>query len=128
MSSSVLGREAHTTVLATARTLGVPAFATGLSTQLFAQAQGLGYGRKDYSAVSWHCQLMEKLFHLFHKLTMPATVEGAFNRESLAPFGYGGLAMQDALSQLQTSLTKLEKGGARVAPCAGADSNGSSAL
>jgi 3-hydroxyisobutyrate dehydrogenase-like beta-hydroxyacid dehydrogenase len=38
--------------LATARTLGVPAFATGLSTQLFAQAQGLGYGRKDYSAVS----------------------------------------------------------------------------
>lgn len=57
-----------------------------------------------------------------------ATVEGALNRESLAPFGYGGLAMQDALSQLQTSLTKLEKGGARVAPCAGADFNGSSAL
>ena len=38
--------------LATARTLGVPMFATGLSTQLFTQAQGLGYGCKDYSAVS----------------------------------------------------------------------------
>jgi 3-hydroxyisobutyrate dehydrogenase-like beta-hydroxyacid dehydrogenase len=38
--------------LTTARALGVPAFATGLSAQLFAQAQGLGYGQKDYSAVS----------------------------------------------------------------------------
>lgn len=38
--------------LATARTLNVPALATGLSAQLFAQAQGLGYGQKDYSAVS----------------------------------------------------------------------------
>ena len=38
--------------LATARTLGVPALATGLSAQLFTQAQGLGYGKKDYSAVS----------------------------------------------------------------------------
>lgn len=38
--------------LTTARTLGVPVFETSLSAQLFAQAQGLGYGRKDYSAVS----------------------------------------------------------------------------
>lgn len=38
--------------LTTARALGVPAFATSLSAQLFAQAQGLGYGQKDYSAVS----------------------------------------------------------------------------
>ncbi|QBD80419.1 NAD(P)-dependent oxidoreductase [Ktedonosporobacter rubrisoli] len=38
--------------LATAQALGIPTFATGLSAQLFAQAQGLGYGQKDYSAVS----------------------------------------------------------------------------
>jgi 3-hydroxyisobutyrate dehydrogenase-like beta-hydroxyacid dehydrogenase len=38
--------------LSTARELGVPAFATSLSAQLFTQAQGLGYGQKDYSAIS----------------------------------------------------------------------------
>jgi hypothetical protein len=40
-----------------------------------------------------------------------ATVEGALNLESQAPFQYGGLAMQDALSKIETSLEKLEKGG-----------------
>lgn len=38
--------------LSTARALSVPAFATSLSAQLFTQAQGLGYGQKDYSAIS----------------------------------------------------------------------------
>lgn len=38
--------------LTTARAIGVPLFETSLSAQLFTQAQGLGYGRKDYSAVS----------------------------------------------------------------------------
>lgn len=38
--------------LSTAHALGVPVFATSPSTQLFAQAHGLGYGQKDYSAVS----------------------------------------------------------------------------
>ena len=41
-----------------------------------------------------------------------ATVEGALNLESQAPFQYGGLAIQDALSKIETSLEKLEKGGA----------------
>jgi hypothetical protein len=41
-----------------------------------------------------------------------ATVEGALNLESQAPFHYGGLAMQEALSKIQASLEKLEKGGA----------------
>jgi hypothetical protein len=40
-----------------------------------------------------------------------ATVEGALNVESTAPFGYGGLAMQEALTDIQTSLEKLEKRG-----------------
>src|SRR5437588_3240893 len=40
-----------------------------------------------------------------------ATVEGALNLESQAPFQYGGLAIQDALSKIETSLEKLEKGG-----------------
>jgi hypothetical protein len=40
-----------------------------------------------------------------------ATVEGALNLESQAPFLYGGLAMQEALSKIQASLEKLEKGG-----------------
>ncbi len=38
--------------LTTARAIGVPLFETSLSAQLFTQAKGLGYGRKDYSAVS----------------------------------------------------------------------------
>jgi hypothetical protein len=38
-----------------------------------------------------------------------AMVEGALNMESLPPFGYGGLAMQDGLTQIQSSLTSLEK-------------------
>ena len=40
-----------------------------------------------------------------------ATVEGALNLESQAPFQYGGLAMQAALTKIQASLEKLEKGG-----------------
>lgn len=40
-----------------------------------------------------------------------ATVEGALNLDSLAPFQYGGLATQAALMKIQTSLEKLEKGG-----------------
>jgi len=40
-----------------------------------------------------------------------ATVEGALNVESQAPFHYGGLATQEALIQIQASLEKLEKGG-----------------
>jgi hypothetical protein len=41
-----------------------------------------------------------------------ATVEGALNLESHPPFQYGGLAMQEALTKIQASLEKLEKGGA----------------
>ena len=41
-----------------------------------------------------------------------ATVEGALNVESQAPFHYGGLAMQEALTKIEASLEKLEKGGA----------------
>jgi hypothetical protein len=40
-----------------------------------------------------------------------AMVEGALNLESKAPFQYGGLAMQEALIRIETSLEKLEKGG-----------------
>lgn len=40
-----------------------------------------------------------------------ATVEGALNLDSTAPFDYGGLAMQDALRQIHSSLETLEKGG-----------------
>jgi hypothetical protein len=40
-----------------------------------------------------------------------AMVEGALNLDSLAPFQYGGLAMQDALMKIETSLETLEKGG-----------------
>jgi hypothetical protein len=40
-----------------------------------------------------------------------AMVEGALNIDGLKPFGYAGLQMQEALSQIQTSLAKLEKGG-----------------
>ncbi len=42
-----------------------------------------------------------------------ATVEGALNLESRAPFQYGGLAMQEALTTIEASLEKLEKGGAQ---------------
>jgi len=42
-----------------------------------------------------------------------ATVEGALNLDSLAPFQYGGLAMQEALTKIQASLEKLEKKGER---------------
>jgi hypothetical protein len=41
-----------------------------------------------------------------------AMVEGALNLESKPPFQYGGLAMQEALTKIETSLEKLEKGGA----------------
>ena len=40
-----------------------------------------------------------------------AMVEGALNIDSLTPFQYGGLAMQEALTKIQTSLEKLEKKG-----------------
>ncbi len=40
-----------------------------------------------------------------------AMVEGALNLESKPPFQYGGLAMQEALSKIEASLEKLEKGG-----------------
>jgi hypothetical protein len=41
-----------------------------------------------------------------------ATVEGALNLESITPFQYGGLAMQEALQTIQTSIEKLvQKGG-----------------
>ena len=40
-----------------------------------------------------------------------ATVEGALNLESITPFQYGGLAMQEALSTIQTSLERLVKKG-----------------
>lgn len=42
-----------------------------------------------------------------------AVVEGALNIDGLKPFGYAGLEMQAALSKIQTSLEKLEKGGER---------------
>lgn len=42
-----------------------------------------------------------------------ALVEGALNVESLKPFQYGGLAMQEALTSIQTSLEGLEKKGGR---------------
>ncbi len=40
-----------------------------------------------------------------------AMVEASLNVESLAPFDYGGLAMQEALTHIQTSLERLEKKG-----------------
>ncbi len=51
-----------------------------------------------------------------------AMVEGALNVESLPPFKYGGLAMQEALTHIQTSLEKLEKKGAPSPKPAGNDS------
>jgi hypothetical protein len=40
-----------------------------------------------------------------------AMIEASLNVESLAPFDYGGLAMQEALTHIQTSLEKLAKKG-----------------
>jgi len=40
-----------------------------------------------------------------------AMVEAAFNVESLVPFDSGGLALQEALTHMQTSLERLEKKG-----------------
>jgi hypothetical protein len=48
-------------------------------------------------------------FHILEAYA--AMVEGALNLDSLTPFQYGGLAMQEALGQIQTSLEKLEKKG-----------------
>ncbi len=42
-----------------------------------------------------------------------AMVEGALNVERSPPFKYGGLAMQEGLTHIQTSLEKLEKKGER---------------
>ncbi len=53
-------------------------------------------------------QEMEQL-HILEEYA--AMVEGALNIDSLTPFQYGGLAMQEALTKIQTSLEKLEKGG-----------------
>lgn len=41
-----------------------------------------------------------------------AMVEGALTIDGIKPFGYAGLEMQEALTSIQTSLKKLEKGGA----------------
>ena len=38
-----------------------------------------------------------------------ATIEGALNLESITPFQYGGLAMQEALRHIQTSIERLVK-------------------
>ena len=40
-----------------------------------------------------------------------ATVEGTLNLDSTAPFAYAGLAMQEGLEQIQSSLERLEKRG-----------------
>ena len=57
-----------------------------------------------------------------------AMVEGALNVESLAPFDYGGLAMQEALTHIQTSLERLEKKGRPSTTRARSDSSGSRKL
>jgi hypothetical protein len=48
-------------------------------------------------------------FHILEEYA--AMVEGALNLDSLPPFQYGGLAIQEALTKIQTSLEKLEKKG-----------------
>ena len=40
-----------------------------------------------------------------------ATVEGTLNLDSTAPFEYAGLAMQEGLQQIHSSLERLEKRG-----------------
>ena len=55
-----------------------------------------------------------------------AMVEGALNIDGLKPFGYAGLQVQEALTKIQASLEKLEKGGSckphvRAAPDAPQD-------
>jgi hypothetical protein len=57
-----------------------------------------------------------------------AMVEGALNVESLAPFDYGGLAMQEALTHIQTSLSRLEKKGRQSTKRARGDSSDSRKL
>jgi hypothetical protein len=42
-----------------------------------------------------------------------ATVEGTLNLDSTAPFAYAGLAMEEGLQQIQSSLERLEKRGLR---------------
>src|SRR5258708_24867110 len=59
---------------------------------------------KDHEQPIHQLQILEEYY---------ATVEGALNLESQAPFQYGGLAMQEALTQIQASLEKLEKRGER---------------
>ncbi len=54
--------------------------------------------------------------------------EGALNVESLAPFDYGGLAMQEALTHIQTRLERLEKKGRQSTKRARSDSSGSRPL
>ena len=57
-----------------------------------------------------------------------AMVEGALNVESLAPFDFGGLVMQEALTQIQTGLEKLEKRGGSEPNMRGATRVGSRRL
>jgi hypothetical protein len=40
-----------------------------------------------------------------------ATIEGTLNTESLPPYGYGGLAMEEGLQGIQSSLASLPKKG-----------------
>jgi len=47
-----------------------------------------------------------------------ATIEGTLNPEYHPPFAFGGLALQDALMQIQRSLECLAQKGARPAKCA----------
>jgi hypothetical protein len=42
-----------------------------------------------------------------------ATIEGALNLDGVTPFQYGGLRVEEALTRIQTSLTRLQKGGSR---------------
>jgi hypothetical protein len=42
-----------------------------------------------------------------------ATVEGALNLDGITPFQYAGLQVEEALTRIQTSLTRLQKGGSR---------------
>ena len=42
-----------------------------------------------------------------------AMLEGALNLNGITPFQYGGLQMEEALTDMQSSLNRLQKGGDR---------------
>src|SRR6266699_636458 len=65
----------------------------------------------DFCPGSAHPDRDEELAQLAVLEEYAAMVEAASNVESLAPFDDGGLAMQEALTHLQTSLERLEKRG-----------------